>query len=701
MKHPTLRRRLNLVLVQWFGLLVLAAGGVLVFSAWGGRQDVVEQRLLLARTIAHSFDDTISGALQALGRLATDLPVRDPDAAQRLRAFRFQSPFRAATYLLDERGGIIAADPPGASPIPSSSLGQRETVTGLVVKPGAESHPVVAIVQPVRQDGRDYYLVSEMSPPGSVLAGFLQHLAQDPDTHLALVDAGGAVIAAADAGQQARVLPRAATYGERIRAHRPWVTDEGACDFAADGHAVASALTVMVPLQFAPWGVVVQQHSAKAFAGIRATQRGLVLAGLMLAGMGLLLSRALSRSIVAPIQDLSRQAETMRAGDLSREIRVAGDEEIELLASTLDEARRRLAGTLADLRVLNEDLEGQVASRTRDIEARYRDLKLLHAVARQSIEERDPDRLVPEILELVAAHYGFPAMALVTRPLEGPRARYVVPSGASLPWLEKDEPPPADWQRREIAHHGHSEGELFHPRAAGLDPDVLGALAHQLALSLHSAYLWTRTVAQDQQRQVLVRRLLSATEDERRRLARELHDETAQLLTVIQLSLERMQADTPEMARAQGLLARTQKEIHRIIHDLRPSLLDDLGLAAAMRVYAEEHLGRQGLEVSLEIDEDRPPRPEIEITVFRIYQELVTNIVRHAGAEHVSVELYERDGRLVLAVEDDGQGFDPDAKVDGAGITGMRERAALVNGTIRFDSEAGMGTHAVLEIPVR
>jgi signal transduction histidine kinase len=67
----------------------------------------------------------------------------------------------------------------------------------------------------------------------------------------------------------------------------------------------------------------------------------------------------------------------------------------------------------------------------------------------------------------------------------------------------------------------------------------------------------------------------------------------------------------------------------------------------------------------------------------------------------VSVELYERDGRLVLAVEDDGQGFDPDAKVDGAGITGMRERAALVNGTIRFDSEAGMGTHAVLEIPVR
>jgi two-component system sensor histidine kinase DegS len=86
--------------------------------------------------------------------------------------------------------------------------------------------------------------------------------------------------------------------------------------------------------------------------------------------------------------------------------------------------------------------------------------------------------------------------------------------------------------------------------------------------------------------------------------------------------------------------------------------------------------------------------------IFRIYQELVTNILRHADAEYVSIELYRRDEMLVLAVEDDGQGFDPEAKSEGAGITGMRERAALVNGTITFDSEAGQGTHVIVEIPL-
>jgi len=159
--------------------------------------------------------------------------------------------------------------------------------------------------------------------------------------------------------------------------------------------------------------------------------------------------------------------------------------------------------------------------------------------------------------------------------------------------------------------------------------------------------------------------------------------------------------DNPELARANALLARTQEEVHRIIHDLRPTLLDDLGLAAAMQSYADDHLRRQGLHVSLEIEEGLPSHPEIETVIFRIYQELVTNILRHAHADDVSIELYHRDGALVLAVEDDGQGFDPDAKSDGAGVTGMRERAALVNGTIRFDSEAGLGTHVMVEIPLQ
>lgn len=700
MRHPTLRRRLYTVLLQSFLLLVLAAGAVLAISFSGVRQSLIDDRLVLARTIAHYLDATVSVAIQDLGRLASELPELSAEAAGRLRVFRFHSPFREATYLLDGQARTLAADPADARPLSALGRERHEAVTPLVHKPGSE-RPVLAIVQPFQRAGASYYLVSEMNPIGSMVSTFLQDLGLDPETHVAVIDENGTVIASADPKQLLRTLRHAGAYAERIRAHRPLVTEDLSDEYSPERPAPRDALTVMVPLRFAPWGVVIQQPKSKAFSGFYTTRRGLIIAGLMLALMGVLLARALSRSVVAPIRQLSRQAATMRTGDLSSPIRVSGDHEVELLAETLDEARQKLAATLGELKMLNEDLEGQVASRTRAIEARYRDLKLLQAVAQLSTQERDPDRVIPEILRLVAAHHSFPAVAMVTRPPEGPAATYVVPPDTPIPWLASGAPPPQDWQRREIVHQGRVQAELFHPRRPDLDHEVMGALEHQLAISLHGAHLWKRTLAQDEQRQGLVRRLLHATEEERRRLARELHDEISQLLTVIQLSLDRVDVDTSEMKRAKSLLAETQEEVHRIVYDLRPSLLDDLGLAAAMKAYAQDHLVGQGLAVSLEIEDGLPSRPEIEITTFRIYQELVTNILRHAEAEHVSIELYERDGTLVLAVEDDGKGFDPSEKFAGAGITGMRERAALVNGTIRFDSEAGMGSHVVLEIPVR
>jgi len=389
-----------------------------------------------------------------------------------------------------------------------------------------------------------------------------------------VIDDQGLVIASADSREILRALPDAATFGDRIRAHRLLVQEGSLVDLAPGGTPEA-ALAVMAPLRYAAWGVVIQQRSAQAFSGLAMTSRGLLLTGLLLAVTGVLLARTLSRSVVAPIRRLSQQADAMRGGDLATPITVTGDDEVANLARTLDETRVRLASTLTDLQAFNHRLEEQVAARTQVI------------------------------------------------------------------------------------------------------------------------------VHQDEQRKTLLRRMLTATEDERRRVARELHDEIAQLLTVIQLSLHNIRENSPDLDRANELLVKTQREIHRIIHDLRPAMLDDLGLATAMRSYADEHLSRRGIHVSLEIEPDLPSRPEIETVVFRIYQELVTNILRHAGAENVSIELYQSGGKVFLGVEDDGKGFDPGAKSDGVGMTGMRERAALVNGTITFDSEADMGAHVLVEIPLQ
>lgn len=566
-----LRRRLNTVLLQWFLLFGGVAGAIWFLSFPAIRSDLVEERLLLARTIARSLDATISNARQALGRL-TDVALTGPAASSRLRAFRFESPFGEAIYLLDARATVLAADPPGVSPLPADSLGNHEGVTRLVRKPGVDRR-AVAIVQPFRRDGADYYLVSEMSPGHSTLNQFLQKLEPGPTLRVTVIDDAGAIIAARDVTPE-RLLPDTAALTDRIRAHRPLVVEDTAVAFASD-RTPEPALTVMAPLEFAPWGVVIQQPNASAFSGVNAIRRGLMLSGIGIALLGVLVARTLSRSVVRPLRRLSQEATALRGGDLSRAITVSGDYEIQTLATTLDEARAKLNATLAELQAFNERLEEQVAARTAVI------------------------------------------------------------------------------------------------------------------------------VQQDEQRKTLVRRLLAATEDERRRLARELHDEIAQLLTVIQMSLHRLGPDVPELQRASELLVRTQQEIHRIIHDLRPSLLDDLGLSAAMKSYADDHLIKQGLRVSLEIEDGLPSRPEIETVIFRIYQELVTNVVRHANAEQVTIALEQRDGRLVLDVEDDGEGFDLAAGSGGAGMTGMRERAALVNGTIAFESEAGMGTHVRVEIPLQ
>lgn len=564
-----LRRRLNTVLLQWFLLLVLIAGAVWLVALPRVRQGVVEDRLLLARAVAHALDSSISSAIQDLDRLAADLPATG-DPTPRLHAFRLQSPFAAATYVLDADGRVAWSDPPGVPPIPLQAFGGHETVTRAQRKTGA-TPPVVAIVQTLVTAGRTRHVVSEMRVDSAPFSAYLKELDAAPSLHLAVVDDTGAVVAAAHPEHVNRAIPEGTPIGERIRAHRPDIAEGVAGVLDAGGPPV---LRVMAPLRFAPWGVVIEQPTHEAFTGPAAISRGFLIAALLLTLVGALVARTMSRSIVRPIQQLSRQAESMRRGDLSSRIAVRGDHEIELLASTLDDARSRLAATLNELQAFNDRLEEQVASRT---------------------------------------------------------------------------------------------GEI---------------------------------ARQNEQRKVLVRKMLSATEDERRRFARELHDEIAQLLTVIQLSLHDVPTESPQVRRARELLVRTQAEIHRIIHDLRPSLLDDLGLAAAMRSYVADHLRGSGLACTVEIDEGLSANPEVETVIFRIFQELVTNIVRHAGAEQLSIQLYRTDTAIVLEVEDDGKGFDADARTNRAGVLGMRERAALVNGAIRFDSEPGAGTHVVLEIPL-
>lgn len=197
---------------------------------------------------------------------------------------------------------------------------------------------------------------------------------------------------------------------------------------------------------------------------------------------------------------------------------------------------------------------------------------------------------------------------------------------------------------------------------------------------------------------------LAAQEGERRRIARELHDEIGQSLTVALLSMKRAADRAPAdvvdvLYGAQEIVRSCLDEVRGIARRLRPDVLDDLGLSSALSALCSEFSSTAGVGVTRDVDRTLPRLdPDIELVCYRVAQEGLTNIARHAGAHRVGLSLRVHGDSLVLRVSDDGRGG---VAEDGAGIRGMRERALLVNATLTIESPPGRGTEICLRIPHR
>jgi two-component system, NarL family, sensor histidine kinase DevS len=226
-------------------------------------------------------------------------------------------------------------------------------------------------------------------------------------------------------------------------------------------------------------------------------------------------------------------------------------------------------------------------------------------------------------------------------------------------------------------------------------------LAEQFALRASIAVDLSRRVARD-----ALRRVVAGQEVERRRLARELHDETGQALTSILLGLRAVdEARSGEdvakaVAGLRELVVATLQDVRRLAVQLRPKALDDFGLVPALERLAQTFSESSGIRVQLEarVGEERLPS-EVETTIYRIVQEALTNVVKHAEATEVSILLVRRDGAVTAVLEDNGGGFDPDAaRADSLGLEGMRERVALHDGRLTVESAPGSGTTLRAEV---
>ena len=207
-------------------------------------------------------------------------------------------------------------------------------------------------------------------------------------------------------------------------------------------------------------------------------------------------------------------------------------------------------------------------------------------------------------------------------------------------------------------------------------------------------------------RREAARTALAAQEAERLRVARELHDEIGQTLTAVTIQAERAaERDPDEAAAALGLVADAVREsldeVRRIARELRPEALDDLGLVNALIALCNRIGAQDGFAVRRELQGRLPPlSPDVELVIYRVAQESLTNAVRHSGARSATVSLVADAETLTLRVADDGKGMPPQLPSDTAGIAGMRERALLVGGRLSIKSRPDHGTEVRLSIPV-
>jgi len=240
------------------------------------------------------------------------------------------------------------------------------------------------------------------------------------------------------------------------------------------------------------------------------------------------------------------------------------------------------------------------------------------------------------------------------------------------------------------------------------DPDI-----HRLTTALNS--LITQLETSNQELRVLSERAINAQEDERKRIARSLHDDTGQSLSTLIINLERLENHIPlendelvnRLRSIRQMAAESLECLRSIIYDLRPAILDDLGLLPAIRWYARTNLEEAGIQVELDFPHELPPLPQpLSTTLFRISQEGVNNIIRHSQAKNACISLGVKENEVYLQIKDDGHGFEPSRLNNEAidmqhwGLIGIQERIELVGGKMSIRSDPAHGTTLLVNVPL-
>lgn len=343
--------------------------------------------------------------------------------------------------------------------------------------------------------------------------------------------------------------------------------------------------------------------------------------------------------------------------------------------------------------------------RVKELTALHRTVRLLHD-SPKPIEE-----VLTQIVALLPPAWQYPEITFARITFDD--MVFTTPTFVESPWKQT-----ASWVTQngaagmiEVIYREARPPEVEGPFLAE-ERDLINSLADSLASYLNRRHAELALREAHERMQALSQQLMEVQESERRRLALDLHDEIGQALTVLKMNMQTMQRsrDTLDIAAllkdSSTVIDQTLQYVRDLSLELRPSLLDDLGLVPAVRWYLTRQAERAGWKADVQVDELLSPPQSIAIACFRVIQEAVTNIIRHSHATSVTVSLRQQEGDLLLFIRDNGRGFEVQKALADAtrgqsmGLLGMQERIRFLNGSLSIDSNPGQGTEVRVCVPL-
>ncbi|MBI4284696.1 MAG: GAF domain-containing protein [Chloroflexi bacterium] len=752
----TLQRRIALLVI---GGLVVSLG---LFS-WIGIQSVNEsvartlaERLTLARMIARHLDEDLSHVtadLLSVAYFGGDLPDNKEFQSEVVPLRERLAELGVWTeniLLLDGSGKVIYAEPEGSISARTDLHGYTEvsetlemgalTISGLVSGPFVNG-PVVLINAPVTnsEGGVLGALVSVIDIERLGISHLTPITSVGETDYVEMVDQNGVVLARTQPGVPPASFERSdhpGRFAELIEQNKATVRTCHRCHETRERIERHRDVLAFAPLTTASWGIAIRQSEEEALAPTRQLQQRLLFLGLIMLVVALSMVWVMLRDVVRPVRMLTAAAKRVASGDFKASVHFKRRDEIGQLGSAFHSMTQELARSRNELLLRNEELSALNAIAATVSQSLNLEDVLVNALQKVldvtkttvgCVFLREPGSGKLEMMASIGSATAFNceesgsgeavcACHQVTRygqtlmvndktqcPVLGTAMMTGVAGFVSVPLKSKD-------RTLGIINVACSGKRFF----TDSDFELLDSIGSHVGLAIENSVLYEEAKQKEKLRGQLLNSVMSAEEEERKRIARELHDEYGQTLTGLIMTIESLETALPEksphmakLQNAKAVLSRALQDIRRLTLDLRPAALDDLGLVAAIRGYIETHLKPEGIDVQFEArNVNRRLPATIETNLFRIIQEACHNILKHAEARQVRIQLRVKSGKMVATVADDGRGFVMDAVfrarlgVKSLGLLGMQERAALVGGTLDIKTQVDRGTTITVEIPL-